>query len=45
LGLWYKRNKGEYKQKLAPTTKQRLEEYFELNNRRLYEYLGVDFEW
>lgn len=39
------RNKGTYKQQMAPTTRQRLEEYFEPYNRRLYEYLGVDFGW
>ena len=30
---------------MAPATRQRLEEYFEPHNRRLYEYLGVDFGW
>jgi hypothetical protein len=40
-----KRNKGGYEQKMHPATKRRLEEYFEPHNRRLYEYLGVDFEW
>jgi hypothetical protein len=39
------RNKGTYKQQMALTTRQRLEEYFEPYNRRLYEYLGVDFGW
>jgi hypothetical protein len=43
--LWYKRNKGKYQEKLGPTTRQRLEDYFEPHNRRLYEYLGVDFGW
>ena len=40
-----KRNKGSYEQRIDPTTRQRLEEYFEPHNRRLYEYLGVDFGW
>lgn len=39
------RNTGEYEQKLAPATRQRLEDYFEPHNRRLYEYLGIDFGW
>ena len=40
-----KRNKGKYEPKMDPTTRQRLEEYFEPHNERLYEHLGVDFEW
>jgi hypothetical protein len=40
-----KRNKGEYKPEMDPITRQRLEEYFEPHNQRLYEHLGVDFEW
>ena len=40
-----KRNKGGYEQKMNPATRRRLEEYFEPHNRRLYEYLGVDFGW
>jgi hypothetical protein len=43
--LRYKRNKGKNKEKIDPATRQRLEEYFEPHNRRLYEYLGVDFGW
>jgi hypothetical protein len=43
--LRYKRNKGKYKQEIDPATRQRLEEYFEPHNRRLYEYLGIDFGW
>ena len=31
--------------KMKPDTRRRLEEYFEPHNRRLYEYLGVDFGW
>ena len=38
-------NKGEYETQMAPATRQRLEEYFEPHNGRLYEYLGVNFEW
>jgi hypothetical protein len=26
-------------------TRRRLEEYFEPHNRRLYEYVGLDFGW
>ncbi len=40
-----KRNKGEYEADMAPATRQRLEEYFEPHNRRLYEYLGQDLGW
>jgi hypothetical protein len=40
-----KRNKGEYETQMAPATRQRLEEYFEPHNERLYEHLGVDFGW
>ena len=38
-------NKGKYGQKMDPTTRRRLEDYFEPHNQRLYEYLGVDFGW
>jgi len=38
------RNEGGYEQ-MNPATRQRLEEYFEPHNQRLYEYLGVDFGW
>ncbi len=38
-------NKGKYEQRMDPATRRRLEEYFEPHNRRLYEYLGVDFGW
>lgn len=31
--------------KVNPATKRRLEEYFEPHNKRLYDYLGVDFGW
>lgn len=30
---------------MNPDTRQRLEAYFEPHNQRLYEFLGVDFEW
>ena len=30
---------------MAPATRQRLEQFFEPHNQRLYEYLGVDFGW
>jgi Sulfotransferase domain len=30
---------------MDPSTRRRLEAYFEPHNRRLYEYLGVDFGW
>ncbi len=42
---WEVRNKGHYEQEMNPATRRRLEEYFEPHNRRLYEYLGVDFGW
>jgi len=38
-------NKGRYEQEMDPATRSRLEEYFEAHNRRLYDYLGVDFAW
>jgi hypothetical protein len=38
-------NKGRYEREMHPGTRQQLEEYFEPHNRRLYEYLGVDFGW
>ena len=38
-------NKGGYQQKMDPATRQRLREYFEPHNQRLYDYLGVDFGW
>ena len=37
-------NEGRYEE-MAPATRRQLEEYFEPHNRRLYEYLGVDFGW
>jgi Sulfotransferase domain len=38
------RNEGEYEQ-MNPATRQRLEDYFEPHNKRLYEFLGVDLGW
>ena len=40
-----KRNTGGYEAEMDPATRRRLEEYFEPHNRRLYDYLGVDFGW
>ncbi len=40
-----RRNKGEYKERMDPATRCRLEEYFEPHNKRLYDYLGRDFNW
>jgi hypothetical protein len=37
-------NKREYSN-MSPATRQRLDDYFEPHNRRLYEYLGVDLGW
>lgn len=38
-------NKGDYKERMRPETRERLCEYFGPHNQRLYEYLGVDFGW
>jgi len=40
-----KRNKGGYEQKMDPAIRRRLTKFFEPHNRRLYDYLGVDFGW
>jgi hypothetical protein len=41
-----KRNKGtSYDREMDPVTRRRLEDFFEPHNRRLYEYLGIDFGW
>jgi hypothetical protein len=37
-------NKREYTG-LDPLLRQRLDEYFEPHNQRLYQYLGVDLGW
>jgi sulfotransferase family protein len=39
------RKKGSYEHDMDPATRRRLEEYFEPHNKRLYDYLGVDFGW
>ncbi len=38
------RNEGEYGQ-MNPAIRRRLEDYFEPHNKRLYDFLGVDFGW
>jgi hypothetical protein len=38
------RNEGEYEE-MNSATRRRLEAYFEPHNKRLYEFLGVDFGW
>jgi Sulfotransferase domain len=43
--LQERRHQGGYGQKMDPSTRRRLEAYFEPYNQRLYEYLGVDFGW
>jgi hypothetical protein len=43
--LQQRRHTGAYKQKMDPSTRRRLEAYFEPHNQRLYEYLDVDFGW
>ena len=42
---WEIRKKGGYEQKMDPEVRRRLEDFFEPHNKRLYEYLGVDFGW
>jgi hypothetical protein len=41
---WDAHNEGRYRG-MNPATRQWLAEFFEPHNRRLYEYLGVDFGW
>jgi hypothetical protein len=43
--LQQRRHTGSYKQKMDPSTRRRLEAYFEPHNKRLYECLDVDFGW
>ncbi len=43
--LHRRRYTGTYKQKMDPSTRRRLEAYFEPYNQRLYECLDVDFGW
>jgi hypothetical protein len=38
------RNTGRY-ESMGPATRRRLEEFFRPHNRRLYEYVGIDFGW
>jgi hypothetical protein len=40
----YYRRKN-YRSKMDPDIRLRLQEYFKPHNQRLYEYLGVDFGW
>jgi hypothetical protein len=40
-----RRNAGRYEQEMDPAIRRRLEEYFEPHNKRLYDYLDVDFGW
>jgi hypothetical protein len=42
--VWEARNEGQYAP-MNPATRQRLRDYFDPHNRRLYEYLGTDFGW
>jgi hypothetical protein len=39
------RNESRYEGRMDPSTRRRLEEYFEPHNKRLYDYLGVDLGW
>lgn len=43
-GVAGERNEGEY-ERMSPATRQRLEDYFEQHNKRLYDFLGVDLGW
>jgi hypothetical protein len=43
--LQLRRHTGTYKLKMDPSTRRRLEAYFEPYNQRLYECLDVDFGW
>jgi hypothetical protein len=45
LETWRRDKKSKYEQKMDPSTRRRLEEYFAPHNRRLYDFLGVDFGW
>ena len=40
-----KRNEGNYERRIDPVVRERLERFFGPYNKRLYEYLGVDFGW
>ncbi len=39
------KNKGMYKSKLKPETRQQLEKYFEKKNQDLFKHLGKNFDW
>jgi hypothetical protein len=40
-----KRNEGGYSDPMDPDTRRWLQDFYEPHNRRLYEYLGRDFDW
>jgi Sulfotransferase domain len=40
-----RRNEGNYSEPMDSETRRWLKEYYEPHNRRLYEYLDVDFGW
>ena len=43
---WEVRSKrGRYEREMNPSTRRRLEEYFEPHNKRLYDFLGKDLGW
>ena len=39
------RNEGDYSEPMDSETRRWLQEYYEPHNKRLYEYLGIDFGW
>ena len=39
------RNAGDYSEPMDSEIRRWLQKYYEPHNRRLYEYLGVDFRW
>ena len=44
--IQFKPRKGEDKYtRINPLTRKQLEIYFEPHNQRLYDYLGIDFDW
>jgi hypothetical protein len=43
--LQQRRHTGTYRQKMDPSTRRRLEAYFEPYNQRLYECLDAEFGW
>ena len=38
-------NDNNYQKMIAPTTRKNLVEYFKPHNERLYQLLGVNFDW